>query len=296
MSKLLDAERRPKDTLLAPQKEPAARSLVTRRTKSLPFSPKKLMNTKHLGPSLLLGSALCLLFEPSANACSCGRSQLPRYEMMDASAVFLGDAVSRREVHARFGGMWEVEFDVAQVWKGPSRKTIRVRTQMYGTACGYPFEIGETYLVFAYGSRLSTSSCSPTTTYYPGFLTMGELPEAQWKNTDYVLSSENEALRKAFRRGGEQGLMDALFEREQKRALERAAQRKASEEAGGRKRSAPRTASQKGVHSGLGRAELRLREVRDLIERGGDLDALGNHGQASLVRLLGKEISSLCVF
>jgi hypothetical protein len=59
----------------------------------------------------------------------------------------------------------EVSFDVLRTYRGAEGKHVRVRTGLGGGDCGFDFEIGETYLVFAYkdgSSGLSTGICSST--------------------------------------------------------------------------------------------------------------------------------------
>ncbi|HKU43626.1 MAG TPA: hypothetical protein VJR89_35930 [Polyangiales bacterium] len=49
------------------------------------------------------------------------------------------------------GGSGEVEVTlrVTQAWKGVSTETVRVRTRSDSAACGFPFEVGRSYLVYA---------------------------------------------------------------------------------------------------------------------------------------------------
>jgi len=58
----------------------------------------------------------------------------------------------------------EVRFDVLRSWKGASARAV-VWTAPVGSACGYPFEVGHTYLVFARrgaDGALWTSICGRT--------------------------------------------------------------------------------------------------------------------------------------
>ncbi|MGI0082397.1 MAG: hypothetical protein ACREAG_03720 [Nitrosopumilaceae archaeon] len=56
-----------------------------------------------------------------------------------------------------------VKFDVQRVWKGPIEKTIIVSTAISSASCGYEFQEGETYLVYAYGKEsLQTGLCTRT--------------------------------------------------------------------------------------------------------------------------------------
>ena len=62
-------------------------------------------------------------------------------------------------------GSHDVTFQVTKRWKGAASVTETLRTRLTGEACGYPFEIGGTYLVFvAPGPTedLETGICSGT--------------------------------------------------------------------------------------------------------------------------------------
>ena len=61
-------------------------------------------------------------------------------------------------------GVREVHLGVQRSWKGAAEHAV-VRTQGQRTACGYPFEVGHTYLVFAYRGEDGTlwaSACGRT--------------------------------------------------------------------------------------------------------------------------------------
>lgn len=60
------------------------------------------------------------------------------------------------------GGPVAVTLRVSEVWKGDVGKTLRVTTSAdSGAGCGYPFEEGKEYLVYA-GEDASVSLCSET--------------------------------------------------------------------------------------------------------------------------------------
>ena len=50
------------------------------------------------------------------------------------------------------------------MWEGPSKKQVTVQTGLSGASCGYPFEFGESYLVYAYAGQSAphTSLCTRT--------------------------------------------------------------------------------------------------------------------------------------
>jgi hypothetical protein len=56
-------------------------------------------------------------------------------------------------------------FKVEEVWKGPSDRTVRVRTcgeNEGDCSVSFAFQVGSKYLVFAGGEPLQTSRCVPT--------------------------------------------------------------------------------------------------------------------------------------
>lgn len=112
-----------------------------------------------------------LLGPDRAYACSCavetGISAEERIE--DAfslgGAVFSGEAVSI-EGPAESAAMSSaapvtVTFDVSEVWKGPQANTLEATTAVSSASCGYNFQTGEEYLVYA-SEDLQVSLCSET--------------------------------------------------------------------------------------------------------------------------------------
>ena len=100
-------------------------------------------------------------------ACSCVMPGSPSEELAEASAVFMGRAVSvsTDEASEDLFKTFQTEFLVTTVWKGPLSSTIYINTD--SGSCGFEngFAAGREYIVYAYGSRsnLSTASCSRTT-------------------------------------------------------------------------------------------------------------------------------------
>lgn len=103
---------------------------------------------------LVLGSLL--LFTNCAHACSCMSAPIEK-EFSRSEAVFAGEAVS-------FEGAGSedrmVTFRVAKTWKGPDRETLQVRTTASGASCGYRFEEGREYVVYAAGDGLEVGLCA----------------------------------------------------------------------------------------------------------------------------------------
>lgn len=65
-------------------------------------------------------------------------------------AVFSGKVV---DVEKGSSSSLLVTLRVFEVWNGPQRETLEVRTASDGVICGYPFEEGQEYLVYAYGKE-----------------------------------------------------------------------------------------------------------------------------------------------
>ena len=102
----------------------------------------------------------------SAFACSCIPPRTPTESLNESAAVFSGEVIDISEngyVEEQYG--YKVKFDVERSWKGDSVETLSVLTGYGGGDCGYGFEIGEKYLVYAYSSEgsLNANICSRTT-------------------------------------------------------------------------------------------------------------------------------------
>jgi hypothetical protein len=78
-----------------------------------------------------------------------------------ATAVFSGKVMS---IENQSTLLVRVTFLVESAWKGQVAKSVTIQTGGGGGDCGYRFEIGERYLVYAYGSAesLSTNICQRT--------------------------------------------------------------------------------------------------------------------------------------
>lgn len=94
-------------------------------------------------------------------ACSCIMPGTPQEELSRADAVFGGTVTSIERVDQM---TLRVTFDVGRIWKGPSAPTLSVTTAGDSAACGYQFQPGAEYIVYATGQdgSLVTSLCSRT--------------------------------------------------------------------------------------------------------------------------------------
>lgn len=98
----------------------------------------------------------------TALACRCVPPPPPSEAAAESDAVFQG-IVAAIEVVNDFD--LHVKFDVSAVWKGPTAPTLVVRTANNSAACGYAFEAGAEYIVYAWQSAeagLHTNTCTRT--------------------------------------------------------------------------------------------------------------------------------------
>ena len=114
------------------------------------------------------------LLPDCASACSCAipGSQEERAEraLAESSAAFSGEAVEVEEGPPTkmmgIGGLpsSRVTLRASEVWKGPRRETLEVSTPRDEASCGFPFEEGKEYLVYAYTGKqgLEVDLCSET--------------------------------------------------------------------------------------------------------------------------------------
>ncbi|MCI0412134.1 hypothetical protein L0222_04940 [bacterium] len=102
---------------------------------------------------------LVLILPALSYPCSC---VFPTFEEQweTASAVFRGKVI---RVEPQQEGKRRIELEVVKNWKGPDEKVISVFSAEDSAMCGYPFETGKEYLVFATGKdKLHVSLCSRT--------------------------------------------------------------------------------------------------------------------------------------
>ena len=109
------------------------------------------------------GALSATLLVPSASdACSCSGFALPCDDAIwRADAVFVG----RVESIVPEGTERRVELEGVEVFRGPQASRMTIATGYSGGDCGYPFRVGESYLVYASRAsdgRLYTSICSRT--------------------------------------------------------------------------------------------------------------------------------------
>ncbi len=104
-------------------------------------------------------------------ACSCAATPSPRQALREATAVFTGEVISKEvfEVKDEYGTqpIVRVTFAISRIWKGVKGAEIIVHTSGWSPSCGFSFEQGKKYLVYAYPDRwklnvLETGICNRT--------------------------------------------------------------------------------------------------------------------------------------
>lgn len=110
--------------------------------------------------ALLLASALPAA---RARACSCMR-QTPEDAQRGAALIFEGRVIDV-EPASQPTESTTVQLEVVRVFKGTLGESLRVKTAADSAMCGYVFEAGQSYLVYADGSAddAQVSLCSRTT-------------------------------------------------------------------------------------------------------------------------------------
>ncbi len=110
---------------------------------------------------------LLLAAAESSFACSCVRSLKPlKAQVKDAytnsTAIFSGEVIS---IAPKSEYELTVKIKVGNSWKGKLAEEITFMTAKDGAMCGYGFEVGKAYLVYAFGANdsLMTTNCSRTT-------------------------------------------------------------------------------------------------------------------------------------
>ncbi len=96
-----------------------------------------------------------------AHACTCVAAR-PVYEMyQDSDAVFSGMVL---DVNSTSLELVNVTLAVSHAWKGASGSTVALTTSSSGASCGFSFQRGVEYLVYAknLSGQLNTGLCSGT--------------------------------------------------------------------------------------------------------------------------------------
>ncbi len=148
------------------------------------------MKRSHL--VLLLVFSIGILFSSRGYACKC-MSISVNEAFNKSNAVFIGEAVSIEKVD-RF---LNVKLDVLVSYKGIEQKAyIIVKTAPNDESCGFPFNIGEKYLVFAHGEdAYYTGICSNTRRLDEAKEILEKLPEPIFSYINISADSGDDAAK-----------------------------------------------------------------------------------------------------
>jgi hypothetical protein len=115
--------------------------------------------------------ALLAFSAPSAFSCSCAPKPSVGKALSQADAVFVGRVIAWHNAtietapgHSSSG--YSFAFEVEKLFKGARASEVAVLTGIGRGDCGYPFQVGEQYLVYAFYTKegLETNICTRTTT------------------------------------------------------------------------------------------------------------------------------------
>ena len=124
--------------------------------------------------AVYISLALTLFLLASADrsfACSCEASLESKKKQVqkaftNSGAIFSGEVIEVYESSADKNSLL-VKFKVAKLWKGELKREIIITTNKESSMCGYGFEVGEKYLVYAKRLKndLFVDNCSRTTNF-----------------------------------------------------------------------------------------------------------------------------------
>ncbi len=121
--------------------------------------------------TLRIGILLSILFmtfltwnPSSTHACSCLVPQSVEQEMEQSDAVFTGTVTKIKKVGMGLYSPKKVYFDVEKTWKGQNKAKTFVITGIGSGDCGFNFEVGKDYIVYASESNMYTNTTALTTT------------------------------------------------------------------------------------------------------------------------------------
>jgi hypothetical protein len=122
--------------------------------------------------TLLFVSALFFFSAQQTFACSCmaPNPDIPLKKLVtdsreNATAVFSAQVISVSEAGADQTIDHQVKVKITKTYKGVVSGEIIIFTEANSAMCGYDFEAGKTYLIYAYtgqGNKLSVNNCSRT--------------------------------------------------------------------------------------------------------------------------------------
>lgn len=116
----------------------------------------------------LASASVLTVFQKETFACSCDLpipkmsvNKQVKKERKKSDAVFTGEVLEVKDDKFSF----IVKIKVKSKWKGVKDSEVIIFTGKGNGDCGYPFKVGESYLIYAYqisNNRLSTNICQRT--------------------------------------------------------------------------------------------------------------------------------------
>lgn len=141
--------------------------------------------------ALLLSLLIDLAVGNKATACTCMPSPPPIIALTEADAVFEGVVIdiaveakaSENPNSISSNDLMRIRFRVLQAWKGLEVNETVVFTARDSASCGYVFQIGSRYIVYARsGERgLITGCCSRTSLVSKAHTDFRDLGTAKWE-------------------------------------------------------------------------------------------------------------------
>ena len=126
--------------------------------------------------------AIVALAPGIAAACSCARPT-PAEALEHSAAVFTGKVVTIDLLPPEGFPfpLFAVVVEWHAYWKGELAGRVVVWTETSSAACGYSFQVGETYLIYAHanGPTYTTNLCTRTSPLYDGLIEDEGLGEPQ---------------------------------------------------------------------------------------------------------------------
>ncbi|MGM0883256.1 MAG: hypothetical protein ACQEXQ_19735 [Bacillota bacterium] len=103
----------------------------------------------------LIVSTMSIFIPSNVYACSCAQPLTVEAEFSRSEAVFAGRVLEVQEYRNLNGSVTKSTlFEISQIWKGGSESQIIIHTGGGGGDCGYHFEEGKEYLVYAHPSTM----------------------------------------------------------------------------------------------------------------------------------------------
>ena len=103
-------------------------------------------------------------FPSNTSACSCAELPSVEEEFERSQAIFSGKVVDVREKRSLKGELTKsVLFEVTNTWKGVKQSQMIITTGQGGGSCGFHFNEGQEYLVYAYESTMYGAKSLVTT-------------------------------------------------------------------------------------------------------------------------------------